>query len=97
MRLWLTKEAGTTLSRKVDGGEQGTYTYWDPDSWEKQRKELTVIYSDLEEKQNPEFQGRTLQSAQQMQTQQQQLQTHAQMQQAPGGPRSTYQGMSVAV
>jgi len=26
LRLWLTKESGTTPSQKVTGGEQGTYT-----------------------------------------------------------------------
>jgi CCR4-NOT transcription complex subunit 2 len=34
----------------VPGGEQGTYTFWDPDNWGKERKEMVVLYADLEEK-----------------------------------------------
>lgn len=55
MRLWLTKEQGLPVSQKIHGGEQGAYTYWDPDNWEKARKEMTVVYSDLEEKGTPNF------------------------------------------
>ncbi|OCH90418.1 hypothetical protein OBBRIDRAFT_776922 [Obba rivulosa] len=62
LRLWITKETGTTPSQKVAGGEHGTYSYWDPENWEKSRKEMTVLYSDLEEKSQPVFaQGQTLQ------------------------------------
>ncbi|KAI0793031.1 hypothetical protein BC629DRAFT_1250434, partial [Irpex lacteus] len=50
MRIWITKETGTPSSQKVAGGEQGTYTYWDAENWEKARKEMTVLYADLEEK-----------------------------------------------
>ncbi|KAI0671151.1 hypothetical protein C8Q78DRAFT_841125 [Trametes maxima] len=55
LRLWLTKETGTQPSQKVPGGEQGTYSYWDPEMWEKARKEMTVLYTDLEEKNHPLF------------------------------------------
>lgn len=55
MRHWLTKETGTSPSQKVPGGEAGTYTFWDPESWTKERKELTVLYTDLEEKSMPAF------------------------------------------
>ncbi|KAH9922902.1 uncharacterized protein B0H18DRAFT_878990 [Fomitopsis serialis] len=55
MRMWLTKETGTAPSQKVGGGEHGTYSYWDPENWEKARKEMTVLYSDLEEKQQQVF------------------------------------------
>jgi len=55
LRLWITKEAGTPPSQKVPGGEQGTYTFWDPDSWRKDRKDMTVHYADLEEKSVPVF------------------------------------------
>jgi CCR4-NOT transcription complex subunit 2 len=55
MRLWLTKEQGLPVSQKIPGGEQGAYTYWDPDNWEKARKDMTVVYSDLEEKSTPVF------------------------------------------
>jgi CCR4-NOT transcription complex subunit 2 len=50
LRIWLTKESGTAPSQKVPGGEQGTYTFWDPDNWGKERKEMIVLYADLEEK-----------------------------------------------
>lgn len=55
LRLWLTKESGTSPSQKVAGGEHGTYTFWDPDGWGKERKDMTVLYSDLEEKNAPVF------------------------------------------
>ena len=55
LRHWLTKETGTSPSQKVPGGEAGTYTFWDPESWTKERKELTVLYTDLEEKSMPAF------------------------------------------
>ncbi|KAH9950681.1 hypothetical protein B0H21DRAFT_722841 [Amylocystis lapponica] len=62
LRLWLTKETGTQASQKVQGGEQGTYSYWDPENWEKARKDMTVLYTDLEEKAHPVFApGQTLQ------------------------------------
>jgi len=34
----------------VPGGEQGTYTFWDPENWQKEQKDMTVLYADLEEK-----------------------------------------------
>ncbi|KIJ54503.1 hypothetical protein M422DRAFT_63817 [Sphaerobolus stellatus SS14] len=52
---WLTKETGTLPSTKVPGGEAGTYTFWDPETWSKERKDLTVLYTDLEEKAIPVF------------------------------------------
>lgn len=55
LRHWITKETGTSPSQKVQGGEQGTYTYWDPENWQKERKEMTVLYAELEEKTIPAF------------------------------------------
>ncbi|KAF8230044.1 hypothetical protein L208DRAFT_139018 [Tricholoma matsutake] len=55
LRQWITKETGTTPSQKVPGGEQGQYTFWDPENWAKERKEMTVMYADLEEKNVPAF------------------------------------------
>jgi CCR4-NOT transcription complex subunit 2 len=55
LRLWITKEAGTSTSQKIPGGEQGTYTIWDPENWGKERKEMAVVYADLEEKSIPAF------------------------------------------
>lgn len=55
MRLWLTKEQGLPASQKILGGEQGAYTYWDPDNWEKARKEMAVVYADLEDRGTPGY------------------------------------------
>ncbi|KAF7977699.1 hypothetical protein HWV62_2958 [Athelia sp. TMB] len=55
LRHWITKETGTSPSQKVQGGEQGTYTFWDPENWQKERKDMTVLYADLEEKTLPAF------------------------------------------
>ncbi|KAG5644760.1 hypothetical protein DXG03_007668 [Asterophora parasitica] len=55
LRLWITKESGTSPSQKVPGGEQGQYTFWDPENWVKERKDMTVLYADLEEKNVPAF------------------------------------------
>lgn len=92
LRLWITKETGTPSSAKIPGGEQGTYSYWDPDNWEKARKEMTVLYSDLEEKSTPVFApGQTLQLAQQSATQQQH-----QPQAMVASGRVGFQGLGVA-
>ena len=55
LRIWITKENSTQPSQKVHGGEQGRYAFWDPEVWEKGQKELSVVYSDLEEKNQPVF------------------------------------------
>lgn len=51
----MTKDSGSHPSSKVHGGESGQYTYWDPENWTKERKDMTVIYADLEEKSTPAF------------------------------------------
>ncbi|KAL5482331.1 CDC36 [Sanghuangporus weigelae] len=64
LRLWLTKETGRPRNSKTidnGAGEQGMFTYWDPDMWEKSAKEFTVMYADLENKETPAFAGPTLQ------------------------------------
>jgi CCR4-NOT transcription complex subunit 2 len=55
--MWITKETGTSASQKVQGGvgEQGQYTFWDHENWTKEQKEMTVLYSDLEEKSVPAY------------------------------------------
>jgi CCR4-NOT transcription complex subunit 2 len=55
--MWITKETGTSPSQKVQGGlgEQGHYTFWDYENWTKEQKEMTVLYSDLEEKSVPAY------------------------------------------
>ncbi|KAJ3732378.1 NOT2 family protein [Lentinula guzmanii] len=55
LRLWLTKDNTSTPSSKVPGGESGQYIYWDPENWTKERKDFTVIYTELEEKSHPAF------------------------------------------
>ncbi|PSR83950.1 hypothetical protein PHLCEN_2v5566 [Hermanssonia centrifuga] len=100
MHLWITKESGTPSSQKVPGGEQGTYSYWDPENWEKSRKEITVLYTDLEEKSIPVFApGQTLQMSQtqpSIQSQQQQQQQQQQQVIAAGGRAGSFQGMGMA-
>ncbi|KAJ7599869.1 hypothetical protein C8J56DRAFT_999587 [Mycena floridula] len=54
LRLWITKESAGPMS-KVPGGESGYYTYWDTENWIRERKEMTVLYSELEEKIQPAF------------------------------------------
>ncbi|TFK40477.1 hypothetical protein BDQ12DRAFT_679493 [Crucibulum laeve] len=57
LRFWITKESGTSPSQKISNGngEQGQYTFWDPENWCKERKEMMVMYADLEEKSVPAF------------------------------------------
>ncbi|KAH7912542.1 hypothetical protein BJ138DRAFT_1148133 [Hygrophoropsis aurantiaca] len=55
LRIWITKESGSAPSAKIPGGEAGTYTWWDPEGWGKERKEMSVRYADLEEKTVPAF------------------------------------------
>lgn len=55
LRLWITKETGTAPSQKVPGGESGLYTFWDHENWVKERKDMTVLYADLEEKTTPAY------------------------------------------
>ena len=55
LRIWITKENSTQPSQKVHGGEQGRYAFWDPEVWEKGQKDITVLYSDLEEKNHQVF------------------------------------------
>ncbi|KAL0064315.1 transcriptional regulator [Marasmius tenuissimus] len=55
LRIWITKESNTPASQKIPMGETGQYTYWDPENWMKERKDMTVLYSDLEEKPSPVF------------------------------------------
>lgn len=79
-------------------GEQGLFTYWDPDNWEKGRKEFTVMYADLEDKTTPVFTGTSLQPAPQTQTTPgQNVQTPSvqpQFQQA-APPTRAFQGLSL--
>lgn len=64
LRLWIANESGHAQhSKPIDNGrgEQGHFTFWDPDNWEKGRKEFTVMYADLEDKSTRAFTGQTLQ------------------------------------
>ncbi|KZW02888.1 hypothetical protein EXIGLDRAFT_759596 [Exidia glandulosa HHB12029] len=76
-RLWIIKEHGASPSQKIPGGEVGVYQCFDPENWERQRKQMQVLYSDLEERtpNAPAFQGGgagALQQQQGFQGQQQQ-------------------------
>ena len=107
LRLWLTKESGTAQSQKVPNGEQGTYTFWDPEGWGKERKEMTVLYGDLEETSQPTFapgvglqlNTPAMQQAQQVQQQVQQVQQQVQQQAAAVAAavqRGGFQGVGMA-
>lgn len=37
VRLWLTKEPGSTPTQLSDTSEKGTYIFWDPSSWDRHR------------------------------------------------------------
>jgi len=50
IRLWLTKESGTAPSQKASTYERGVYTFFDPEIWERVKKELVIMYDHLEEK-----------------------------------------------
>ena len=57
LRVWISKE-GAQLIKHLPAptgaagtiGEVGYYTYWDVDNWTRERKEMTVVYSELEER-----------------------------------------------
>src|SRR5271154_286900 len=49
-RFWLTKEFGTDPITKTPSFERGNYIYFDPDSWEKVKKEFVLVYDALEER-----------------------------------------------
>lgn len=70
-RLWIIKESGASPSQKIPGGEVGVYQYFDPDNWERQRKQMQVLYSDLEERTPnvPAFAGNMPHQLQQQQQQ----------------------------
>jgi CCR4-NOT transcription complex subunit 2 len=89
MRLWLIKERGLPASQKIPGGEQGMYAFWDPENWEKSRKEMTVMYADLEEKNATTFQPGVTG------TQQVQATTTVQQQQTQIAQRAGYQGLGM--
>jgi CCR4-NOT transcription complex subunit 2 len=88
------------------------YTFWDPDNWGKERKEMIVLYADLEEKNLTAPPTTTFApgSVQQQQQQQQQQQAPPQLQQIQMGQigqmgqlgqvqpqvRGAFQGVSMA-
>lgn len=37
VRLWLTKENGSTPTQLTDTSEKGTYIFWDPSIWDRHR------------------------------------------------------------
>jgi CCR4-NOT transcription complex subunit 2 len=83
-RVWLTKD-GAQKYQPVPGGEQGVWVYWSEDAWQRDRKEATVFYADLEDKATPAFApGITL--AQSLQATQQQ---HAQLGGAAQAPQQS--------
>ena len=53
MCIWLTREAGpdsANPSNSNASGELSTYAYWDPENWEKVKKDMVIDYNDLEDR-----------------------------------------------
>lgn len=50
LHLWLTKEQGTEPTAKTQAFERGTYIFFDPNSWEKVKKDAILMYESLEDK-----------------------------------------------
>ena len=86
------------------------YTFWDPDNWGKERKEMIVLYADLEEKNLTAPPTATFAPGSVQQPQQQQQQAPPQLQQMQMGQigqmsqlgqvqpqvRAAFQGVSMA-
>lgn len=49
----MTKESGQTLFQKGSTFERGTYTFFDPETWEKAKREATIYYEQLEDRAPP--------------------------------------------
>ena len=49
-RIWLTRAPGLKLSKAEATFEEGTYFYFDVNSWRKAHKELRVEYEKLEDR-----------------------------------------------
>ncbi|KXN82816.1 General negative regulator of transcription subunit 2, partial [Leucoagaricus sp. SymC.cos] len=92
LRLWITKETGSSPSQKLPGGEQGRFTFWDPENWCKERKNMTMLYTDLEEKTVPAFASAlTLVPANQSQNIPQQQQVQSQLNAGVQAARGSFQ------
>ncbi|KAF8464024.1 hypothetical protein BDZ91DRAFT_730577 [Kalaharituber pfeilii] len=50
VRLWLTKEPGSTPTQLSDTSEKGTYIFWDPTIWDRHRREWILDYTMLEKR-----------------------------------------------
>ncbi|OZJ05844.1 hypothetical protein BZG36_00927 [Bifiguratus adelaidae] len=50
LKLWLTKEEGSEPFAKTQSYERGTYIFFDPNNWEKVKKEYMLMYDSLEER-----------------------------------------------
>ncbi|SCV73952.1 BQ2448_6382 [Microbotryum intermedium] len=48
MKVWLTKEAGTEPSQKTATYERGSYILFDPNGWERVRREFVLEFAALE-------------------------------------------------
>ncbi|KAG9285218.1 hypothetical protein G9A89_004433 [Geosiphon pyriformis] len=49
-KLWLTKEPGTEPFQKTAAYEHGSYIFFDPNNWEKIKKDAVLMYEALEER-----------------------------------------------
>ncbi|TFL01753.1 hypothetical protein BDV98DRAFT_567476 [Pterulicium gracile] len=86
-RVWLTKDT-TTATAKIPGGEQGSYIVWDPETWTRERKELTVVYTELEDRSPSSYMHAPGMGSQDVQ--QQQHQQPSAPSPSVGGPRGSF-------
>ncbi|KIY52419.1 hypothetical protein FISHEDRAFT_28425, partial [Fistulina hepatica ATCC 64428] len=55
LRCWITKDGSQKVTQQVPGGEAGSYVIWDAENWTKQRRDMTVLYAELEDVKVPVF------------------------------------------
>ena len=52
-RIWLTKDPNSEPKLKTPTHERGVYIYFDPNIWERAKKEYLLVYDALEDRRNP--------------------------------------------
>lgn len=49
-KVWLTKDPSHEPSQKDASHETGLFTFWDPHSWTRTKREAAIYYEHLEER-----------------------------------------------
>ncbi|PVU90426.1 hypothetical protein BB559_004634 [Furculomyces boomerangus] len=52
LQIWITKDIDSQPFARTAHGEQGVFVVFDPTTWQKQKKEILVLYEALEENAN---------------------------------------------